>query len=41
MTELYKIVSKIQNQINKIENVAITDLRGKHCQHFGKSKTRT
>lgn len=34
MTELYKKVSKIQNQINKIENVAITDLIGERKEQY-------
>ena len=34
MTELYKIVSKIQNRINKIDNVAITDLIGERKEQY-------
>ncbi len=34
MTELYKTVSKIQNKINRVENVAITDLIGERKEQY-------
>ncbi len=34
MTELYKKVSKIQNELNKIDNVAITDLIGERKEQY-------
>ncbi len=34
MTELYKTVSKIQNQINRIDNVAITNLIGERKEQY-------
>jgi len=34
MTELYKIVSKIQNKVNQIDNVAITDLIGERKEQY-------
>ena len=34
MTELYKVVSKIQNKVNQIDNVAITDLIGERKEQY-------
>ncbi len=34
MTELYKTVSKIQNKINRVDNVAITDLIGERKEQY-------
>ena len=34
MTELYKTVSKIQNKINKVDSVAITDLIGERKEQY-------